>query len=154
MQDKCLPHGVIIRLIKLAHKLEDAAERLFFSPHGLTMPTGRILMILGRLGRATPSELINIVECTKSNLSQRLATLEKAGLIAHQKPQKDSDQRHTTIILTEKGRLQAEKLMHVFDNKIKELEDSIPQKDWDGALNVIQAIHQKIDSTSPTSQTN
>lgn len=145
MQDSCLPKSIIVRLIKLAHQLEEAAERHFFAPYGLTMPTGRILMVLGELGQATPTELIKIVECTKSNLSQRLMTLEKAHLIRHQKPASDSDQRHTTILLTEKGQQQAGRLRKEFEKQIRGIESSIPQKDWEGALNVLDTLNKKID---------
>lgn len=151
MNDSCSPKGLIIQLIKLAHRLEDTAERCFFAPHGLTMPAGRILMVLGRLGQASPSVLMKLVECTKSNLSQRLATLEKAGLVLHQKPKQENDQRHVTIVLTDKGRERANALIKQFDTAIAELEDSIPKQDWDGVLNVLHLLHQKIDQTSSTS---
>ncbi|MCC7357053.1 winged helix-turn-helix transcriptional regulator [Candidatus Uhrbacteria bacterium] len=148
MHQNCFSHKAIIRLIKLVHALENTAEKNIFTPHNLTMSTGKILMILSRINKATPSELIKATDCSKSNLSQRLITLKKAGLIIHEKPQPDSDQRHNFITLTEKGRNQAHALLKIFEWKIAEFENSIPQKDWEHIINILEIINKKIESSS------
>lgn len=140
------PPGLVIQILMLAHRLEETAERCFFAPHGLSMSTGRILMYLYRTGPRTPTEILQDLEGKKSNITQRIATLEKLKLVARQTPKPGSDRRQTTFNLTPAGKRCATKLDQIFTTGIDALEAHIPPQQWKNVMTVLNTINEKLDS--------
>ena len=89
-------------LVFTANRLESVAEQFMFKPMGLTAATFRILMILNGLGPKSPTELIEILGSTKSNLTQRLNWLSKNSLIILTRG-KENDRRKTKAKITKLG---------------------------------------------------
>lgn len=85
-----------------AARIQAYANRLYFEPIGLTTPCAIILHLLKHHGLMTPTEILKYMGGTKSNISQRLRTLERDGLITRKENNTD-DKRQITILLTELG---------------------------------------------------
>ncbi len=150
-KDPCKKPGLVIQLILLAHRLEDTAERCFFAPHGLSMSTGRILMCLYRSDPQTPTEILNELGGKKSNITQRIALLEKMKLVARQTPKPNSDRRHIRFGLTALGKRHAKMLDQIFTINIDALEKHIGPQQWETVMSVLNTIHEKLDATPPSS---
>lgn len=81
-------------------RLESLANRHVFGPVGLSSSTFRILALLAH-GSATHGAILQQLDTTKSNLSQRLRGLEDRGLVRRT----NGTNRHTTTFaLTVAGR--------------------------------------------------
>lgn len=85
-----------------ALRLESIADHLVFKPMKLTSASFRILRVLDKFGEMTPSEIINYLGGTKSNITQRLYHLNRSGLIKLRKPD-TGDQRKIIASLTPHG---------------------------------------------------
>lgn len=134
----------IARLFYLVHRLEQAADRCFFGPHGLTMSTGRILMCLHTLKQDTPTGLAEKIGGKKSNMTQRIAMLKKAGLVKMENDG-DRDRRRVFISLTEKGEEVAKKMDEIFQIHIQELEKEMTQEQKETMMTVLKLLNEKID---------
>ena len=94
---------MISPLFSATSRLETLGNRYIFKPVGLTATSFKILTAL-RQTPTTPSTLLTSVDCLKSNLSQRLHTLENKGLIRRLAHKHDTDRRQVFFQLTENGR--------------------------------------------------
>jgi DNA-binding MarR family transcriptional regulator len=143
--------SVIIELIILAHRLESLADRYFFAPDGLSMSTGRILLCLYHQNGGTPTELTHMLGGKKSNVTQRIALLKKAGL-AELIPSDHGDRRSVKIMLSESGKELAIKLEKIFDANLEELERAVTDTQKEELHTVLNLLTKKLD-TFESSQT-
>lgn len=136
-------NGFIMKLIHLVHRFEHAADTCFFAPHGLSMSTGRILMCLYHGGEQTPTELTHLIGGKKSNMTQRISMLKKAGYVAL-KEGVSGDRRRVYLELTEKGRHVAEQMDQVFHVHIHQLEDGLTKEQKDAMAAVLDSLNEKL----------
>lgn len=135
----------IVRLVHLAHRLERTADRCFFGPHGLTMSTGRILLCLYHVKQKTPTELTEMIGGKKSNITQRIALLRKAGLVELAESV-EGDRRRVMISLTKKGEEIAGKMEEIFKTHIQEFENGMSEEQKLTMNSVLNLIDGKLDS--------
>lgn len=135
----------IVRLVHLAHRLERTADRCFFGPHGLTMSTGRILLCLYHVKQKTPTELTEMIGGKKSNITQRIALLRKAGLVELAESV-EGDRRRVMISLTQKGEETAKKMEEIFKTHIQEFENGMSEEQKLTMNSVLNLIDGKLDS--------
>ena len=98
------PIGVIARLGRAAHYI-DHGHAEFFNRHGLSRADWDVLASLRREGRSyslSPTALYRALMRTSGAMSQRLARLERQGLI--QRRLDPADRRGIVVSLTPKGR--------------------------------------------------
>lgn len=91
------------QIIYIASRLEAIANHFVFNPAGLSSASVKILDILRCNTMLTPSDILEKIGGTKSNVSQRLNFLEKEGFIARTHSQYSQDKRRVAIKLTAKG---------------------------------------------------
>lgn len=135
----------IIRLLHLSHRIEREADRCFFAPHGLSMASGRILMCLYHTSGKSPTDLTEIIGGKKSNTTQRIALLKKAGFV-ELKNLELGDRRRVMITLTDKGKETASKMDEIFRTHIHEFEQGISDEQKEVMNSVVNLIHKKLDS--------
>ncbi len=148
MNDACrsLPTtSFIVRLMHLVHRIEHAANRCFFEPHGLSMSTGQILMCLFHADGKTPTELTQMLGSKKSNMTQRIAALKKAGLVNLTDPNQ-GDRRSVRVSLTEQGKTIATAMNEVFSKHIQDLEHDISSEQRQHMIYVLDRMNEKLDS--------
>lgn len=140
-------HGssLTIRLICLSHRLESVADRYFFAPNGLSMTTGRILMCLHHSEGKTPTELTHDMGSKKSNMTQRIASLKKLGLV-ELKESNQKDRRSVNVVLTEAGEKLAQKIENVFEKHIQELEDVMTGSQKEQLNALLGLLHTTLDT--------
>ncbi|MFA7319739.1 MAG: MarR family transcriptional regulator, partial [Parcubacteria group bacterium] len=68
-------------IICLARRMEIIADKYVFKPLGISPISMKILKALKWHASLSPSDLIEITNSTKSNISQRLNLLEKEGSV-------------------------------------------------------------------------
>lgn len=90
-------------IICLAHRLESIANKYVFQPMGFSSVSMKILKALRLHASLSPSNLIEITNSTKSNISQRLNFLEKEGYIKRSCASGEKDKRKVDIRLTVSG---------------------------------------------------
>lgn len=103
-------HYITEPIIFTASRLEAIANRYIFLPMGTTAAVMKILGLLKMKGPLTPRQIMDLAGGTKSNISQRLDTLEKNGFIVRDESIKQSDKRKVVIRLTAKGEYHIEAL--------------------------------------------
>lgn len=93
----------ITSIICLAHRMESIANKYVFEPLGFSSASMKILKALKLHVSLSPSDLFKITASTKSNISQRLNFLEKAGYIKRIYASNKQDKRKVDIQLTKLG---------------------------------------------------
>ena len=136
--------GLTMRLMHLAHRLNSAAGKQFFAPYGLTMSTGRMLIYLHHSDGKTPTELTMMVGSKKSNTTQRISLLKKAGLV-ELKQSTEGDRRNIRIFITEKGKELALTIEKIFDEHVKLLENVLTKEQKEQTLSVLNLLCQTVD---------
>lgn len=91
-------------IVCLAHRMEAMANKYIFIPMGLSSTSVKILGMLSHNSSLTPSQILEMSNSTKSNISQRLNFLEKEGLIVRDYASDQKDKRKVKVKLTEKGK--------------------------------------------------
>jgi len=95
--------------IFIGEKIESMANKCIFHPMGLTLSSMRILGYLHHKKVTTAKELILLTGKSKSNITQRLNTLEKNGLITRDKSVSGKDKRETFLKITSLGKTRVKK---------------------------------------------
>lgn len=146
IESKCpMDKGFVIRLIHLVHRMEYAAEHCFFAPFGLSMSTGQILLCLYQGGEQTPTSLSMFTGSKKSNMTQRISQLKKAGLISL-KEGASPDRRNVVLELTEKGKAIAAEVDIVLQKNIRELESEFTEEQKEHVLQLIDSMNRNLNS--------
>ncbi|MDD5438315.1 MAG: MarR family transcriptional regulator [Patescibacteria group bacterium] len=107
-----------------AARIQAYANRLYFEPVGLTTSCAIILHLLNHHGSMTPTEILKHMGGTKSNISQRLRTLERDNLI--ERNENDSeDKRQIMVSLTERGLQRHNAFNNLISSTTKQLESEL-----------------------------
>lgn len=96
-------YSIIEPIIFTASRLEVIANRYIFGPIGMNIPSVKIMGLLCRKKVMTPKEIMELIGGTKSNISQRLDSLEKKGYIKTRKS-RNNDKRKVFVELTMSGK--------------------------------------------------
>ena len=83
-------------------RIKTLADRFMFEPVGLTTASFRILMLLDKLGPQAPSQIIDLLGATKSNITQRLHLLARRGFI-EMTHRAETDKRRISVRITALG---------------------------------------------------
>jgi DNA-binding MarR family transcriptional regulator len=94
-----------LRLARVFQKIDTLSER-FFRAHGLNTAQFDILAQIGAASGMTQQELAAALLVTKGNISQLLAKLEQAGLIARRQ-----EGRTNCLSLTDRGQALAQNIV-------------------------------------------
>jgi len=90
-------------ILVTAMKLEVIANRYIFHSMRLSFMSVKIMGYLSHMKAATPTDIMNSVGGTKSNISQRLNYLEKRGYISRKSDKFSGDKRKVSIRITKNG---------------------------------------------------
>jgi DNA-binding MarR family transcriptional regulator len=106
MEKKCaLDDAEVIAPIFCAwSRIESLGNRFIFDRIGMSPAAFKILTFIARKHIATPSDMLTELGGTKSNLSQRLASLERKGLISREGHAHSDDRRRIPFSITETGK--------------------------------------------------
>lgn len=105
-----------------AARLESIANRFVFSKIGMKSTSFKILKLLYKNGKMTPTQLLKYTGGTKSNISQRLSALERAKLITRHDDDQQKDRRVIYIKLSQEGSTKIEAIIDRFREPLAELE--------------------------------
>jgi DNA-binding MarR family transcriptional regulator len=84
-------------------RLESLAQRHVFGCIGLGSSSFNILVLIAHKRSITPSDILAELEITKSNLSQRLRTLEEKRLVKRSRANISGDRRKVAFLITATG---------------------------------------------------
>ncbi|MBI5422249.1 MarR family transcriptional regulator [Candidatus Peregrinibacteria bacterium] len=93
-----------MQIVVTAERLKGYACQEFFKPLGLSSITFKILHVLSAHSAMTPTQILQALDCSKSNLTQRINLLERDGLVSRMPSQTEGDGRTVQIALTEAGK--------------------------------------------------
>ncbi|HWQ60597.1 MAG TPA: MarR family transcriptional regulator [Candidatus Fimivivens sp.] len=91
-------------ILHAATRIERLSDRLIFEPLDLSFTAFKILKYLAIAGPSSPGAILECLGGTKSNLSQRLGTLERKGLVERLPSKSGSDRRFAAFALTAFGK--------------------------------------------------
>lgn len=125
-------------------RLKAIANRFVFTPNGTTGAQFRILRMLTNEGPQRPSDIMRYAGGTKSNVSQRINSLERDGLVRRLPRSKFDDRRNILVAVTPKGRKLVMKLLAKFKKSSAELENLFSAKEIKTCLNFMQKLNDEI----------
>ncbi len=133
--------SAFLRLLKVGSIYLDRLDR-FLTPYGLTHGRWMVMVLLKRNDnmRATPTDLAHLQGITKATVSGLLRALEADGYV--RRISSLSDKRSQEILLTQKGVIQLDTVMHAyypFINEMMAALDENTQKDLTLILNNLLA---------------
>jgi DNA-binding MarR family transcriptional regulator len=142
---KNLPIQPAESIVCLAHRFEAIANKYVFKPMGLSSISMKILKLLKIHGTLTASEMIETLDATKSNLSQRLNFLEKENLIIRSYASDKKDKRKIMIKLTKHGEKVIDGLEKRFHKAQISLEEKFSESELNQCQKFIAKVHQILD---------
>lgn len=86
-----------------AMKFEVIINKYIFHSMRLSFMSVKIMGYLSHVKAATPTDIMNSVGGTKSNISQRLSYLEKRGYVTRKSDRFSDDKRKVSIKITKSG---------------------------------------------------
>jgi DNA-binding MarR family transcriptional regulator len=89
-------------LVYTAMRMERMADNSIFKPLNLTTASFRILMVLQEAGSQSPSDIIDALGGTKSNVTQRLNYLTKKKLVILTHGA-EKDKRRSSAVISDLG---------------------------------------------------
>lgn len=118
-------------IILLSRRLEALADKHVYRPMGLSETSIKMLGLLKNKGLLTPSDFMETIGATKSNISQRLSFLEKRNYVSKVYARDHNDKRKVFVKLTSAGKKKVVGLearvklaKTVFENKFSKKEIS------------------------------
>lgn len=130
-------------IIYIGARLESIANHYVFAPMGISSVSVKILGMLC-CGRAlSPSEILERLGGTKSNVSQRLNFLEKEGLI--ERTHANQDRRKVAIQLTKKGTERMNAIMERLTKAQISLESKFSKQELQQHRKFIEKINRILD---------
>lgn len=140
--EKCFKRrfdNVIPLIMFTSLRLEAYAERNIFKQFDFTASNFRIMAMIDRLGPTFPSEIVTLLGFSKSNLTQRLSFMAKAGLVHKEK--KDDDGRKIVVSLTKEGKEKYLQALKIAKKKNKELGLLFNDKELDNYFDFMQKLN-------------
>ncbi len=136
-------------IIMTSTRLRAIANRCVFRESKITGTQFRILRLLMLKDKQQPTEVLKLVGGTKSNVSQRIKSLEKQGFVVRS-AQVGTDRRNVYIAITEAGRKLVEGLMQRFHKAAKSLENQFSQKEVAAQFEFFKKLNQLLDDNEQT----
>jgi len=121
-------YSIVEPIIFTASRMEVIANRYIFGPIGMNIPSVKIMGLLCRKKIMTPKEIMKLIGGTKSNISQRLDSLEKKRYIKMHKDSID-DKRKVFVELTTLGKNKLKELKNQLRKVKLELESNFTRKE-------------------------
>ena len=134
------PIGVIARLGRAAHYI-DHGHAEFFNRHGLSRADWDVLASLRREGRPyslSPTALYRALMRTSGAMSQRLARLERQGLI--QRRLDPADRRGIVVSLTPKGRRLVDRIAADHLANERQLLAPLSTEEWEALAGLLRKL--------------
>lgn len=138
-------YSIIEPIVCTASRLEVIANRYLFGPIGMNISTVKIIGLLCKRKNMTPSEIMQLIGGTKSNVSQRLDSLEKKGYVKIYKSNL-KDKRKISVKLTVLGEKKMKELKKHFDKVRLELESHFSQKEIQQHFAFFNKLNKFVDS--------
>lgn len=136
-------HGVFKQLVMTATRLEAFANRRFFEPLGLSVSLAKIINLLKHVGPLTPTDIRSEIGGTKANVTQRLKSLEKLGLVS--RSNQTDDRRSVKFNLTAKGIKTYTELTTLLANKATCIETMVDREDAAACQRILEKINHLLD---------
>jgi DNA-binding MarR family transcriptional regulator len=131
-------------LVFSAMRLEALADRFMLKPLGLSTASFRILMILDSLGPQAPSEIIDLLGSSKSNLAQRLSLLSRHSFIelSHKTGE---DKRRASARITPLGLQRLQSARKMFKKHNLHIENYFSAKEMQDFLRLTRKLNEGLD---------
>lgn len=140
------PKPIAETLIATAARIREISNNHVFRPMGLSSASFYILRLLAKVGLQTPSAILKQVGNTKSNLSQRLESLESKGLIIRKLPPTSSDGRTVVVTLTDAGAELVKRVNGKFLKACTALEQQFSAEELDNYFSFMEKLNQTFDA--------
>ncbi|MFA5185426.1 MAG: transcriptional regulator [Patescibacteria group bacterium] len=137
--------GLFHQLMHIASRLENNANRYYFEPMGLSITYCRILCTLSGHKGTKPTEILQIIGGTKSNISQRLAVLEKRGFVKRQ-IEKSGDKRNVRVEMTDEGHKKYQEITSFMLKKSDYIEQQFTTDEMHHLKIIIGKLNKLMDS--------
>jgi DNA-binding MarR family transcriptional regulator len=137
-------YSIIEPILFTASRLEVIANRCIFRPIGMNISSVKIMSLLCRKKSMTPKEIMQLVGGTKSNISQRLDSLEKKGYIQTRKNTFD-DGRKLSVELTEAGEEKLQEIKNHFRKVKLELESNFTREEIEKHFEFFNKLNRLVD---------
>lgn len=131
-------------LVFSAMRMEALADRFMLKPLGLTTASFRILMILDKFGPQAPSDIIELLGSTKSNLAQRLNVLSRHSLI-ELKHGAGEDKRRASARITALGLSRLSSARALFNKHHLHIENFFTPKEMQNFLHLLRQLNAGLD---------
>ncbi len=95
---------IVPPILHAAAIIERLSDRHIFEPAGLSLTAFRILALLDHTGPTPSTRILETIDGTKSNLSQRLGMLARKGFVRRIPAPSGTDRRITPFRITPAGR--------------------------------------------------
>lgn len=142
---KKIPLTIAEAIILTSVRLKTIANRFVFNSAGISGVKFRILRMLCSEGKKRPSEIIKFSGGTKSNVSQRLSSLEESKLIRKIFPKKGEDRRGIFIEITPKGEVLVQKLIGRFRKSVAALKKCFTASEIESQFVFLDKLNRVID---------
>lgn len=133
-------------ILFLAHRLEAFANRYIFVPMGLSSISVKIMGMLSHYKFLTPSQILEMTQSTKSNISQRLKFLEKEGYITRDYGKDSSDKRLVKVMLTDKGKEKLKSMKQIMKRANLCVENKFTKTELENHKAFVEKLHDIIDA--------
>lgn len=137
--------GLFHQLMYIAHRLETNANRYYFEPMGLSSTYCKIICMLSAHGGARPTEILQKIGGTKSNISQRLDIMEKRGYVNRQIEQ-SGDKRNVRVQLTDVGQKKYHEIRAFMQKKSDYIEKQFSAEEKRHLKSIIDKLNKLMDS--------
>ncbi|MEI8103805.1 MAG: MarR family transcriptional regulator [Candidatus Moraniibacteriota bacterium] len=135
-------------IICLAHRIEAIADTYVFKPMGISAMSMKILQLLKNHESLTPSDLIQMLHSTKSNISQRLNFLEKEKYITRIYASDEADKRKVAVRLTLVGK----RMISTLEKRFRKAHISFEKKFTEREIAQHRAFIKKLTSIIESSE--
>jgi DNA-binding MarR family transcriptional regulator len=134
MDQKCdnINQSISEKIVGAATMLESIANHDIFKPLGISTQGFKILLMLEKFSEQSPKNLIEKLNISKSNISQRLDYLEKKGFIKRNHGQPSSDKRIVSVSITTEGKEMLAKARVDIKEKSLEIEKFFSKNEIEG----------------------
>ena len=136
-------------ILATATRLEVVANKYVFHPMNISFMSVKILGYLSCSKKATPTDILNSVGGTRSNISQRLNYLEKEGYIIRTFAKFSDDKRKVVIKITNKGNNILEEVSQRLSRAQKALKSRFTKKELEDNEAFCKKMMINLDSKNP-----
>lgn len=132
--------------VMTAMRLEALMERYLFKPSGLSAASFKILSFVKNNKDCSPSEILDYLGGTKSNITQRLNFLERSSFICSNKP-RNGDKRRVLVCLSKAGEKKLSEVMNKFKENSIHFEKFFTKEEISNHLSFMVKLNESLDKT-------